>query len=257
MAVIKTNIYSRVLKHGMDCYVLFPDSASKENKLKTVWIYHGGSGDHTGWLYNTKIMEYVNTHGFAAVIPNAHESCLVDMHSGPEYGRYTGEELPAMIWNMFPVLSDKREDNYLCGFSNGGYGVLHIGLKYNQSFGSIGAFSAGDKADAVFENDGSIKAMNRINLFGDGDISNTEYSIKNQARILAAEDTVRPEIYHACGSEDPWLDMNLILKKCFEDLGDSYSYMYDQIEGAGHDWKFWEEELLRYLSYTGLIQIKN
>lgn len=35
--------------------------------------------------------------------------------------------------NMFPCLSDKRENNYVSGFSNGGYGCLHIALRYPEN----------------------------------------------------------------------------------------------------------------------------
>lgn len=253
MAVIRTNIYSKNLRHSMECYVILPDNVSKDKKLKTLWLYHGGSGDHTGWLYHTKIAEYVNERGFAAVLTNVHESCFVDMNSGPMYGSYVGDELPDIIWNMFPVLLSERKDNYLCGFSNGGYGALHIGLKYHEKFSAIGAFSAGDKADAVFLNDNTDKSLSRIRLFGDGDMNSTEYSVKYQARQLAQKNVERPKVYHACGSEDPWLDMNLLVKKCFEELGEKYEYTYDQIEGIGHVWPFWEEELTRYLDHLELV----
>lgn len=252
MAVIRTTILSKKLRHTMECYVVLPDEIPIGKKLKTMWLYHGGSGDHTGWLYHTKIVEYVNERGIACVLPNVNESCFVDMNIGGKYGSYVGEELPEIIGGMFPILSLKREDNYICGFSNGGYGALHIALKYHNRFSSVGAFSAGDKSDAVFLNDNSEKSIGRIRLFGEGDISQNEYSVKYQARKLAGEDAARPSIYHACGSEDPWLDMNLLVKKCFEEMPDKYTYTYDQIEGIGHVWPFWEEELVRYLDYLKL-----
>ena len=252
MAVIRTNIFSINLKYNMECYVILPDEIPKEKKLKTLWLYHGGSGDHTGWLYHTKIVEYVNERGFAAILPNVHESCFVDMNIGGKYGSYVGDELPKTMWNMFPILSAKRDDNYICGLSNGGYGCLHTALKYPEKFSSVGAFSAGDKADADFANDNSEKSKTRIRLFGDTDLNQNEYGVKYQAHMLALQDIERPRIYHACGSEDPWLEMNLMVKKCFEEMPDKYDYTYDQIEGLGHVWPFWEEELVRYLNYLGL-----
>lgn len=47
---------------------------------------------------------------------------------------------------------------------------------------------------------------------------NTDYSITHLAEVLAASERPKPRIYHACGGQDPWLDMNLIVRKCFEDL---------------------------------------
>lgn len=252
MAVIRTNIFSMNLKYNMECYVILPDDNPKGTKRKILWLYHGGSGDHTGWLYHTKIVEYANDRGIAMVLPNVHESCFVDMNIGGKYGSYVGDELPKTIWSMFPILSSEREDNYICGFSNGGYGCLHIGLQYPEKFSAIGAFSAGDKADSDFLDNGSEKAKSRIRLFGNGDLNQNEYGIKYQARMLAQQEVERPRIYHACGSEDPWLPMNLIVKQCFEELSGQYQYTYDQIEGMGHDWAFWEKELIRYLDYLDL-----
>lgn len=252
MAVIRTNLFSMQLKFNMECNVILPDEIPKDHKLKVLWLYHGASGDHTGWLYHTKIIEYVNEKGIAAILPNVHESCFVDMNIGGNYGTYVGDELPKTIWTMFPILSQKREDNFICGFSNGGYGAFHIALKYPDKFGAVGALSAGDKADAPFLNNDSEKSKGRIRLFGDGDLNETEFGIKNQARLLALQEVERPRIYHACGSEDPWLDANLLVKECFEAMPDKYDYTYDQIEGIGHVWPFWEEELVRFLDYLGL-----
>lgn len=249
MAVIRTNLFSMNLKQNMECYVLLPEKTEKNEKLKTIWLYHGGSGDHTGWLYHTKIVEYVEEHHFAAILPNVHESCFVNMNLGKKYGTYVGDELIKTLQTMFPILSDKREDNYICGFSNGGYGCIHVALTYPEKFYAVGAFSAGDKADSDFLNDNSQKALSRIRLFGTGDLNQNAYGLKYLANQLIETNAVKPEIYHACGSNDPWLDKNLILRAYFENQSAHFNYTYDQIEGAAHEWKFWEEELKRFLVY--------
>ena len=171
---------------------------------------------------------------------------------GNKYESYVGKELFNIIMNMFPCLSDKRENNYVSGFSNGGYGCLHIALRYPEKYGTVGAFSAGDKADSEFLNDGSEKSIRRIELYGDGDLHKTEYGITYQADRLIEQKSVKPEIYHACGELDPWIDMNHILRDYFMSHIE-YNYVYDEIEQIGHEWKFWREELKRFLVFTGLI----
>ncbi len=174
------------------------------------------------------------------------------MNIGDKYESYVGKELFNIIMNMFPCLSNKRENNYVSGFSNGGYGCLHIALKYPEKYGTVGAFSAGDKADSEFLNDGSEKSIRRIELYGDGDLHKTEYGITYQADRLIEQKSVKPEIYHACGELDPWIDMNHILRDYFMSHIE-YNYVYDEIEQIGHEWKFWREELKRFLVFTGLI----
>lgn len=270
MAVITMNLFSVYVKQNMDVTVVLPDDVveaagkgalSQEDKLPCVWLYHGGSGDHTEWLYHTNLVDYVNERRFAAVLPNVHESCFVDMNIGSKYGTYVGRELPNFIHNSFSCISDKREDNYVSGLSNGGYGCLHVGLRNPDRFGWIGAFSAGDKADSEFLNDGSPKSLHRIRLFGDGDLHNNKYGLTYQANRLLEQgygltgEKLTPKIYHACGGKDPWLAMNHIVRYYFLEHNEDFVYTYDEIEELGHEWRFWEEELIRFLDHVGLVAV--
>lgn len=250
--VMNVNHFSIYLKRNMECTVILPSDIKNDEKLPVLWLYHGGSGDNTVWLYHSPILEYVDEGRFAAVLPNVQNSCYVNMNIGDKYESYVGKELFNIIMNMFPCLSDKRENNYVSGFSNGGYGCLHIALRYPEKYGTVGAFSAGDKADSEFLNDGSVKSIRRIELYGDGDLHKTEYGITYQADRLIEQKSVKPEIYHACGELDPWIDMNHILRDYFMSHNE-YNYVYDEIEQIGHEWKFWREELKRFLVFKGLI----
>ena len=249
--IMKVNHFSIYLKHNMDCTVILPNGIKENEEIPVIWLYHGGSGDHTSWLYHSPICEYADEYRIAAVLPNVHNSCFVDMNIGDKYGTYVGKELYGIIHNMFPRLSKKREDNYSAGFSNGGYGSLHIALKYPKKYGCVGAFSAGDKADSDFPNDGGAKSITRIQLYGDNDIHDTEYCLTYQADRLIESNSIKPKIYHACGNLDPWLDMNHIVRDYFNSHKE-FDYVYDEIENIGHEWKFWREELRRFLEYTGL-----
>ena len=152
---------------------------------------------------------------------------------------------------MFPHLSDRRCDNFISGLSNGGYGCLIIGLTYPQRYTAIGAFSAGDKADAKYVKAQQDEITPRIRMFGSEEIKGTKYSIRQLAKDLSYKDCDKPRIYHACGSLDPWLDLNLLVKETFEELNDpEYNYTYDQIDGLGHEWNFWDIEIIRFLEWA-------
>jgi|UniRef100_UPI003FEE463A putative tributyrin esterase len=258
MAVMNINVFSVMLRHGMDVTVVLPDDIDEGEQLKCVWLYHGGSGDNTEWLYHTPLVDTVEKRHFAAVLPNVDDSCFVNMNIGNKYENYVAKELPSIIWNMFKCISDKREDNYVSGYSNGGYGCLHTVLKYPKKFSKVGAFSAGDKADSAYVNDGSAKAKGRINLFGDGDIHNTDYCLTYLAdKLIAADTDIIPDVYHACGGRDPWLDMNHIVRDYFLEHKDVYkNYTYDEIDELGHEWRFWDIELNKFLDYAGLKEVR-
>ncbi len=253
MSVMNVNLFAKSLGHNMDVTVVLPDDIKAGEKLPCVWLYHGGSGDHTEWLYHTPLVDYVNDRHFAAVVPGVHESCFIDMNIGNRYGSYVAKELPETIWSMFACISDKREDNFVSGLSNGGYGCLHSALMVPEYYAKVGAFSAGDKADSDFVNDGSGKALARIRLFGDGDLHHTPYGLTHLADELIRKNVDKPIIYHACGGKDPWLDKNHIVRDYFISHTE-YEYTYDEIEEYGHEWPFWDIELRKFLDFAGLIK---
>ncbi len=248
MTSFKLNFFSNVLMRNSDVRVLFPEQIDREEKLRVLWLCHGGSGDENEWLYHSTIAELPDRLHIAIVLVDAEDSCYVDMAHGGAFTTFLGEELPGVLRGMFPHLSDRREDNFISGLSNGGYGCFIIGLTYPDKYSAIGAFSAGDKADAKFQKATGEEITPRIRMFGQEEIHGTKYSIRHLAEQVAAGRGPKPRIYHACGSLDPWLEMNLQVRETFETLQDpEFDYCYDQMEGLGHEWAFWDEEIRRFL----------
>ena len=177
------------------------------------------------------------------------------MAHGFRFTTFIGNELPEIMRRLFPRLSRERKDTFICGLSNGGYGALLIGLSHPEVFAAIGAFSAGDKADAVPKPAVPGEMDPRIRVFGQMDIKDTPMSIRHLAGTLAESPGPKPRIYHACGGKDPWLDLNIMVRNCFESISlPDYDYRYDQMDEYGHEWPFWNEELVRFLDYLGLGQ---
>ena len=252
MAVINIEHMSLYLKYGLNASLILPDKYDKGDKLKCLWLYHGSSGDHMAWMLHANLTEIANKRKIAIILPNVRESCFVDMAVGEKYGSYVGRELYSMIHNMFAITSDKREANAVSGFSNGGYGCMHIGLKYPKKYAYIGALSAGDKAESEYKQDGSLKSKYRERLFGVGDISNTEYSFLYQAKLLKESGFKNPpKIYQACGELDPWVGMSRNSRDFFEANADFYDYKYVEDKGYAHEWDFWTKQLDEFLDYIG------
>ena len=257
VALIETCVYSEVLGMEVTLNVILPQERQpfqKEEKLKVLWLLHGGSGDAFAWLRMSNIEKYAMKFGIAVIMPGGMNSCFTDMEHGGQFFTYMTEELPGLIRHLFPRLSKEREDHYISGFSNGGYGCLRIGLARPDLYAAIGAFSAGNKADVPFSNDGSKKAKGRIEVFGDADIKNTDHDLEYLAIEAAKSNQVLPKIYHACGSEDPWLDLNDKVRDFFHELSHSYDYSYHVADGYGHTWEFWDMEIQRFLETLSLKQ---
>ena len=72
MAMMEINLYSEVLDLEIPVSVILPQNP--DHPLKTIWLYHGSTGDHTLWLRYTSLERYVRERGLAAVIPTGHKS---------------------------------------------------------------------------------------------------------------------------------------------------------------------------------------
>ncbi len=252
MSFIEMSLYSDTLQMNVDVDMVLP-AALPGKKLKVLWLYHGGNGDHGDWVRSTNAIRFAEERRVALIMPGVHNSCFVDMLHGPTYGTYIGKELPDKIGKMFIILSEKREDNYVAGFSNGGYGCIRTALLYPETFGYAGAFAAGDQEDNPFINDGGRGAQNRVALFGDGNLQQTEYSLKYCARKLLNTDKPLPKIYHACGEFDPWYDKNQLVRLFFEGIkGNPFNYHYIEYKGLGHTDVFREKALNECMNYWDL-----
>jgi enterochelin esterase-like enzyme len=81
-------------------------------------------------------------YGIAVIMPEGGNRFWVDNpETGISAGRLLGEELITITRAMFN-LSDRREDTLIGGLSMGGYGAIRNGLKYNETFSTILAFSS-------------------------------------------------------------------------------------------------------------------
>jgi len=254
MALMQLNIFSKTLNMPMDVWAIIPDTIDHEQdkqKIKTFWFMHGGSAGHTSWIRSTNIEKEARDRNIAVIMPTAHDSSCVNMFQWHRYNDYLGGELPTIMRNIFPILSHDRNDNWLGGFSNGGYGCLNIGLKYPQTFGRIFAGGAGDKAEV----DWSTRMHEKKRVYGaETDMLNSEYSIHYLAKNLinslnpasslmnnpaetlgGANPPCPPKIFHICGENDPWLHMNHSVRDLFQSFDNNpFAYEYMEIKNEGH-----------------------
>ena len=136
MSQMELNLMSRVLGMRMDINLILPER-EKTDCWRVLWLMHGGHGDHHNWLRKTRIRQIAEERGLAVVMPGVHASCFVNMKNGLRYGDYVALELPAVLRSLFPKMGRERIQNYIAGFSNGGYGSLYLGLSYPQVFLSL------------------------------------------------------------------------------------------------------------------------
>src|SRR5215213_8161991 len=127
-------------------YVLMPQrklaemQSKRAPKLRTLYLLHGHSDDHTAWQRYTSIERYAEGLNLAVVMPAVHLSFYKDMAYGLKYWQFISEEVPALVRDLF-LLSSARKDNFVAGLSMGGYGAFKMALTHPERFAAAASLS--------------------------------------------------------------------------------------------------------------------
>lgn len=256
MAVLSINYFSKALSKAAEFQMVFPNDLPPEmtvnnpayhRGMKTFYLLHGFSGNSKDWLMGSSIQDVAVKYNLAVVMPSGDNSFYLDgKGTGRAYGKFVGEELVEYVRNTFH-LSDKKEDTYIGGYSMGGFGAIHTGFAYPETFGGIFALSSALIIHAIkgiqegFE-DGMADYDYYRYIFGNLDVvedsrNNPEVLVKD----LLANKVNTPRLYMACGTEDFLIENNrefhqYLKGKNFKDM------RYEEGKGA-HDWGFWDAYL--------------
>lgn len=221
-------------------------AADTVKPLKTVYLLHGFSDNQTAWLRGSAISTLAMQHNVAAIMPYGGNSFYLDDENLCEYyEKFISDELVEFTRKLFP-LSHDREDTTIAGLSMGGFGAMLNGLKHNDVFGNIFAFSSALITDEVANmKDGVGNAMMPYqyyrHVFGEpAKVLGSGKDPKAAAKKLVESKGVLPKIYMACGTEDFLLEKNRDFDKFLTGLGIPHEYL----ESPGvHNWKFWDETI--------------
>ncbi len=256
MALMHISFFSDVLGMTMSMDVIIPQAAKQQigmksvettGKLKTLYLLHGMSDDHTTWQRRTSIERYVSELGIAVVMPSTHLGWYTNMAHGLRYFDFIAKELPEICRGFFPQMSDKSEDNYIAGLSMGGYGALKCALLVPENFSCAGCLSAAFDAVAFSVND---KRPLWDVVFGEQKkIKGSENDLFHVAKRLAESGAKLPPVYIWCGTEDFLYDHNIRMRDHLIKLG--YNVTYEESSGT-HEWQYWDEKIQTILSWLNI-----
>jgi S-formylglutathione hydrolase FrmB len=252
MALIQVNFYAKTLKRLVNFNALIPIDTFEipgqekidRGQMKSIYLLHGYSGNHTDWVCGSKIQELSLMHNIAVFMPSGENNFyLDDVDKGELFAEFVSNELVEFTRKMFPI-SNKREDTFIGGLSMGGYGAIRNGLKYSNNFSRIIALSSAlitkniagipvDFKDPIAD----YKYYTRV--FGDlNKLLGSDKDPEALARELKKNDADIPKIYMACGTEDFLLKEN----RDFHEFLTSENIEHTYVEGTGvHDWNFWNK----------------
>lgn len=218
----------------------------KPEKFKTLYLLHGLGGNHRDWLQASRIREIAEKYNLAVILPSGENSFYVDGTTiGSKYGSFVGEELVDYTRKLLP-LSDKKEDTYIGGLSMGGFGAVHTGLMYPETFSKVFAFSGAFVTDRIQklqpgEDDGILDFESYTRVFGDlTQLENSSHNPKELLRNLKKEKRPIPKLFLACGTEDFLLNENREFKEYLD--SQKVPVQYEEAPGT-HNFDFWNQYL--------------
>jgi len=255
MALIQLDYFAKSLSKVTQIQVLIPNDMPEEmtkdnvhfkRPMKTLYLLHGFSGASKDWLFGSNVQELSGKYNLAIVMPSGDNSFYVNAKGkGRDYQTFTGEELPAYMNKTFG-LSDKKEDTFIGGLSMGGFGALHTGFAYPQTFSKVVALSSAliiHDIENLPEDFSDMIADYHYyaSVFGDltkltNSVNNPEYLYKENKK----DKKELPSIYMACGREDFLIAQNRKFHEFLLEENADVTY----VEDSGiHDWTFWNKFL--------------
>lgn len=263
MALLHFNFESQYLNGNTDISVILPerprkvdaaDFYSNGKRYKVLWLLHGTYGDYTDWVRRTNIETYACENDLIVVMPSALNS---DYASWPKFAcgydmeRYLVDELMPLVYHWLPA-SDKREDNFIAGLSMGAQGAARYAVWYPEKFAGV-AILSGSPHDWRRSNlKGAFAARTQNQLDAEGGLEGLLHSHRNiWDRIDALAKTGSlPRMYVASGTADfLFQDWYVPFKNHAKEIG--LDATFEELEGYGHEWRFWDITIQRTLRYFG------
>ena len=247
--------FSDTLGFHTSMYVLMPKRTLSEMKSKrapkyrTLYLLHGHSDDHTAWQRWTSIERYAEGLNLAVVMPAVHLSFYNDMAHGGKYWQFISEEVPAVVRDLFPLSSD-RKDNFVAGLSMGGYGAFKLALTHPQRYAAAASLSGALDIRAVTSprSDRNNKAWlaEMRTVFGDlSKVPGSKHDLMTLAK-KASKGSIKPRLYQCCGTEDILHADNIRFRDAIRKLPLDLTYE----EGPGeHNWAYWDKMIQSVLAW--------
>lgn len=269
MAKIVCNFISYTLRRTVDITVVIPSPTipqstrrfkaaepcmhTPKEKYPVLYLLHGMGNNHATWTGYTNVEMFAEERQIAVVNISAENKSYIKK-GDDDFFKFVSEELPDFVCGMFPI-SDRPEDTFTAGLSMGGYGTLVHALNFPERFAAFGAFSAGVSVGKInmskFDPD-KLQAQhaaekgNRPPLAPNPEVD-PQFDPVALALKIVEEKRTFPKVYMACGGKDFIYESNIQFRDKLMELGADVTW--DEIPQYGHEWRFWNVEVERFLDW--------
>lgn len=255
--ILRGIVYSEVLDMDTGITIITPKTPGKKPPA-AVYLFHGLGTNNERWTDSTRLTEYVEDYNAVIVMPEVGRSYYFDLRYGQKFFTYVADELPGLVARQF-VVSQRREDTMVIGASMGANGALRCAFRRPERFGTCCALSTGllymrehierlkalNNWDAVAKVYGPQRVVDFRCMFGEELTVAPEQEVMDMARVADAGE-VKPRIFAACGTEDPFHNFNTRFRDEMREL--SFDFTYEEWPGE-HNSDFFDGALKRSLEF--------
>ena len=260
--ILQINTRAWNLQTNTDVMVILPSHKEKDDpkeffrsgrKYPVLWLLHGSWGGYNDYLRRTNIELYATENDLAVVMPealNSDYSNWPDAMGGFNMFDFLTEELMPMMQGWFPI-SDKREDNFICGLSMGGTGAVKYAVNHPELFAGCSSMSSAPRNMRRIYESGEITRRQLASIQKSGGIEAYLDSYENvwdRCKDIAAMENP-PRFYFTCGDQDALYPGYLEFKKYAQRIG--FPAVFVDRPGFAHEWRLWEEQIQETLRFFG------
>jgi putative tributyrin esterase len=237
------------LNREMHYRVLLPTNydASVE-RYPTLFLLHGLYGDYKNWSTLTSLANYARNLNLIIAMPDAGNSWYVNSASDPadKYENYIVQDFIKEIDTHYRTMP-QRATRAVAGLSMGGYAAVKLALKYPNLFAYAGGISAALDASADLDATRPEFRDGLRKVFGE---PGNPVRAQNDVFVLLDKAELKdlPYFYLDCGSDDSFLGVDRKFVGRLQKL--KIRYEYYELPG-GHDWKYWDSAIERFLGVLG------
>ena len=248
MALVSVHYRSDQLKKTVEILLTVPDYNGKFQKplseYPVVYLLHGLSEDASSWIRKSNVERYALERGLVLVMPSVDRSMYCDGVLGQNYFTYLTRELPGYLEKVFG-LSRKREQNFIMGFSMGGFGAARAALTYPEQYAAWGSLSGlVDLMPMLFRLDDSVREEFP---FLAAEAERIDTTPLNPVNLIDGEKQKRLRGYLSCGLKDDLLICTRRFQEASQRAGLPNRFTY--VPDRGHDWTFWEEQIPLFFDF--------
>lgn len=272
MALCKLDYYSEAMQQKIGVSVIIPENKwgysladrPEGYRYPTLWLLCGGGFEHTDWVRYTAIELFAAQQGVAVVMPGISYACYMDTAEGDyRYWTQISQELPEYLRKVFP-LSEKREDNFVAGFSMGGYGAFKFAMQRPEMFAACGTFAGPigiipsepvpptEKLGQPCLRDDFCEKQFATIWAGFGSAARLRNTSSDNFYMLDKHlkaGTQLPEFYIAIGAQDPTAPDGYEFMDRMKAMGLKFKEIRDQ---GMHDWEYCNRHVEAFLNWIPL-----